>query len=159
MILHPDDSAVKKLRNTIDSEMLPPYVLPMLQRQCASSNFTVTSSAIEVADQQQYHDAESGEDSDATEDFEHFVEQQTSEYHQMDNQLYTETDGVIKNISVIRNTYYRNFIQRAQEDFMTKQANEHQLRDTIDSTQSISPQSYSKVQNYEERLEQKILLN
>ena len=53
----------------------------------------------------------------------------------MEHQQYTESDGVFDNINIEGHKYHKNFIERAQDEFMTKQANEHQLDTTIENIQ------------------------
>ena len=125
-LLDNEVSAVNRLRTIIESDEIPQYVLPMLKQQQISSNFTenqnlITDNSNEeeqldlMDDDNEYINSDSIQDSHGMESFR--IEQQNT----------TVTEGIFSRISSQRDTYYRNFIQNAQNDFMDKQATENQL--------------------------------
>ena len=130
MLLHPEESAVKKLRTIIDSNKLPTYVLPMHQKQQISSCYSTNNSSDAHVEMPEAEDNDDSDYHTTNIDYSQLVEEQNEENNQ---QQCGGTDGVFGHISAARDSYYRNFIQRAQDDFMTTQSKEHQLDATCNN--------------------------
>ena len=150
-ILYPETTAVNKLQTLINSESVPKYVMPMLQRIRISSNFTDSNT-----EESHMHDGRSKQHND--EDHNEYIsydqveEDVLTENDSLFQQQYAAIDGVFDGISKERDAYYRNFVKRAQEDYMIKEAKEHQLQDSLQQMPLMTLPIMCKVENYEERL-------
>ena len=159
-LLDDEESAVSRLRSLIESDEIPQYVSPMLKQQRLSSNFTENQilnadgsngeAQVDLMDDEnEYIDNDSIHESQGMEAF--LIEQQNT----------TVTEGIFSGITSQRVTYYRNFIQNAQNDYMDKQATENQLLQSENSTATTLFAAITNVNNFEERsiqLEQNVQL-
>ena len=159
-LLDDEESAVSRLRSLIESDEIPQYVSPMLKQQRLSSNFTENQilnadgsngeAQVDLMDDEnEYINNDSIHESQGMEAF--LIEQQNT----------TVTEGIFSGITSQRVTYYRNFIQNAQNDYMDKQATENQLLQSENSTGTTLFASITNVNNFEERsiqLEQNVQL-
>ena len=145
-LLDTEASAVTQLRTIIDSDCIPQYVFPMLKQQKTSTNFSENQN--QLADDS-VQDAELEEHEYISND--DILESQGMENFHVEQQAMTVAEGVFASILPSRVSYYRNFIQNAQIDYMDKQAIENQLSDSTDAASLTANTSVSNVKNYEER--------
>ena len=148
-ILRQNTTAVATLRRLIQSQEIPLYVLPMLNRQeifetHISRNGLPVMNSIEEQE---------NETEDQTIDI--TIHNDEPENHMMYQNTVTATEGVFENISESRDTYYRNFISNAQLTKMAKDAMENQVQQSGNEFIRQEPTdtiAHYKVHDYEKRL-------
>lgn len=118
-LLDNESTAVSRLRAIIDSNCIPHYVLPMLKQQSISSNFTENQNPIndETNEMAQFDEEEDGIEYINNDNI---IDSQGMDNFRLEQQTITVTEGIFSNITQQRLTYYRNFIQNAQNDYMDK---------------------------------------
>ena len=153
------DTAVAKLFALNDAGRLPPYVAPMYDKQIRSNNLTNNHGTI-LNNNVENSVNDSDEEIDYTEptitDTYEPNSGQTVEFVQNDQTDLSTTpnENVTTQLSTIRHTYYKNFIQNAQADYIEKQELNNQIISSHSSEITYtSPlmQTISRVDNYDER--------
>jgi PIF1-like helicase len=151
MIMHPEGTAVAKLQNYISTDQLPTYVIPMMEKQRSSANFS-TASPIEPQIVTEIDQNENdGEQINFDNSYTDMIDHQSSVEYPQPIRQFSIVDGVFTQITTERNSFYKNFIQRAQDDYMAAQARENQIEDSIQQSNS-SNSNQNIVEEYEERL-------
>lgn len=149
-LINESTTAVDTLAKLIQQNQLPQYVVPMLVRQAVSTLRTTNQS---IPQQQSYDNTVTDDQSDD----EIILIPDTSindvnNTSLVENQSINDKDEVRFLIPSNLHTYYKNFIQHSQDDYMAKQREENQITQN-DTTNSSGFNGTHKVNNYDERVE------
>lgn len=122
----------------------------MLKQQRLSSNFTENQNLItDDSNEVEQIDLIDNENECMSNDSR--LESQGMDAFRIEQQNTTVTEGIFSGITSQRATYYRNFIQDAQNDYMDKEATEKPLPRLENSTATTLHASITNVTNFEER--------
>jgi PIF1-like helicase len=152
------DTAVAKLSALCDASRLPTYVAPMYDKQLRSNNLSNNHGTISNNnDANTQYDSDQEIEPTTMDTYEpHSYSDPTEElihHDQMDIPA-TPNENVTTQLSTIRHTYYKNFIQNAQADYIEKQKLNNQISSSLTSeitNTNPSMQTINRVDNYDER--------
>jgi PIF1-like helicase len=154
-LIHPEYTAVAKLKYIMDHNMLPSYVLPTLNRQQQSAAIAADT-GVPLPEHENY-DERVQHDMDSEIDHEIYVDSQhcDTESNQMannDHDINIAVNGVHENITAVQKTYYNNFIQRCQENYINRVALDNQTEDTNQNEFHPPVKGIQKVKHHDKRL-------